>query len=249
MLRKTAIPGEDVFIDSIDTDSGRGNGFQSLELDFENVLRWPSAFEEALDSIPTPALVLALNNPFFGQTQGSANFKEIQGQGARWKESTSRLRYTTIPVTPPRTPKRADHLASRIISKAREGIDYLPFTGEGIDAQPFHCSGNLHALPPQQGIAGWQRITIMKVFDPESPLPLDSWSSTPDPFSYAAFLEDVSRADSMLDIDPVLADRCWAYEGVVLPGGMVMLGRWWFPSDETGERICTGPWIFWNVDA
>jgi hypothetical protein len=39
----------------------------------------------------------------------------------------------------------------------------------------------------------------------------------------------------------------WAYEGVVLPGGMVMLGRWWHPSGEEGEY--SGPFIFWNVDA
>lgn len=39
----------------------------------------------------------------------------------------------------------------------------------------------------------------------------------------------------------------WAYEGVVLPGGMVMLGRWWHPSDDGDEY--SGPFIFWNVDA
>ena len=39
---------------------------------------------------------------------------------------------------------------------------------------------------------------------------------------------------------------CWAYEGVVLPGGMIMLGRWWSPLDET--KRCMGPFVFWNVD-
>ncbi len=41
---------------------------------------------------------------------------------------------------------------------------------------------------------------------------------------------------------------CWAYEGVVLPGGMIMLGRWWSPMDDTGLKRCMGPFIFWNVD-
>lgn len=43
-------------------------------------------------------------------------------------------------------------------------------------------------------------------------------------------------------------DSLWAYEGVVLPGGMVMLGRWWSPTFDDGPEY-SGPFIFWNVDA
>jgi len=62
----------------------------------------------------------------------------------------------------------------------------------------------------------------------------------------------------------------WAYEGIVLPGGMAILGRWWLPHpsdlddrqrrEEMGNevsqaekerrwtaRTCTGPFMFWNV--
>lgn len=40
----------------------------------------------------------------------------------------------------------------------------------------------------------------------------------------------------------------WAYEGVVLPGGMIMLGRWWSPMDDNrADRLSIGPFIFWNV--
>jgi hypothetical protein len=34
------------------------------------------------------------------------------------------------------------------------------------------------------------------------------------------------------DYDQVLDDDLWAYEGVVLPGGRIMLGRWWFANEE-----------------
>jgi hypothetical protein len=27
-------------------------------------------------------------------------------------------------------------------------------------------------------------------------------------------------------------DNLWAYEGVVLPGGRIILGRWWFASEQ-----------------
>lgn len=41
----------------------------------------------------------------------------------------------------------------------------------------------------------------------------------------------------------------WAYEGVVLPGGQIMLGRWWAAEDETPEdEVYSGPFILWNVD-
>lgn len=32
------------------------------------------------------------------------------------------------------------------------------------------------------------------------------------------------------DINSIDRDNLWAYEGVVLPGGRIMLGRWWFAS-------------------
>ncbi|KAB2575052.1 hypothetical protein DBV05_g6374 [Lasiodiplodia theobromae] len=42
----------------------------------------------------------------------------------------------------------------------------------------------------------------------------------------------------------------WAYEGVVLPGGQIMLGRWWSPEAPVPNReVYTGPFIFWNTDA
>ncbi|KKY19041.1 hypothetical protein UCDDS831_g05673 [Diplodia seriata] len=42
----------------------------------------------------------------------------------------------------------------------------------------------------------------------------------------------------------------WAYEGVVLPGGRLMLGRWWSPENPVPNReVYTGPFIFWNTDA
>lgn len=42
-------------------------------------------------------------------------------------------------------------------------------------------------------------------------------------------------------------DSLWAYEGIVLPGGKIMVGRWWCPSDGEGEDMYSGPFILWNV--
>lgn len=39
--------------------------------------------------------------------------------------------------------------------------------------------------------------------------------------------------------------RC--FEGVVLPGNKIILGRWWLLADD-GDRRNLGPFIFWNTD-
>ena len=44
-------------------------------------------------------------------------------------------------------------------------------------------------------------------------------------------------------------DQIWAYEGVVLPGGRMILGRWWNArADPIDRTTLSGPFIFWNVD-
>ena len=110
----------------------------------------------------------------------------------------------------------------------KRGIHYHQFSGFGNDAEAFHCSGILHPLPPQEEIPGWHRISMMKYFDP---------LGEPQSFMPPSY---------QVGDDAELNNGCWAYEGVVLPGGMIMLGRWWSPLDET--KRCMGPFVFWNVD-
>lgn len=69
------------------------------------------------------------------------------------------------------------------------------------NSRDFYSSGWLNPLPPQQGIPGWQRMTMMKYFVDED----GHWDD----------------------------EALWAYEGVVFPGGQIMLGRWWSPEDHT----------------
>jgi hypothetical protein len=48
-------------------------------------------------------------------------------------------------------------------------------------------------------------------------------------------------------------DALWAYEGIILPGGQLIVGRWWAPEDPvdaaTHDNVYSGPFIFWNIDA
>jgi hypothetical protein len=42
-------------------------------------------------------------------------------------------------------------------------------------------------------------------------------------------------------------EALWAYEGIMLPGGKIMIGRWWCPTDGTGPQMYSGPFVLWNV--
>lgn len=46
------------------------------------------------------------------------------------------------------------------------------------------------------------------------------------------------------DLDYVDGENLWAYEGVVLPGGRIMVGRWWFASEDTDRNVSAS---FWRV--
>ncbi|KAH8592515.1 hypothetical protein B0O99DRAFT_517653 [Bisporella sp. PMI_857] len=97
------------------------------------------------------------------------------------------------------------------------------FFGTARDLRkPSHLYGRIHALPPQQKIPGFQRISFLK-------------------FCYAA--------EGLYDPDQV-----WGYEGCVLPGGRIIIGRWFDAtfhfahSDVEPLKWFSGPFIYWNVD-
>ena len=48
----------------------------------------------------------------------------------------------------------------------------------------------------------------------------------------------------------IVAGTTWAYEGVMLPGGQMIVGRWWAPDTmRPGVNVYSGPFIYWNVDS
>ncbi|KAJ4338446.1 hypothetical protein N0V87_003989 [Didymella glomerata] len=51
------------------------------------------------------------------------------------------------------------------------------------------------------------------------------------------------------DLDDVDSDNLWAYEGVVLPGGRIIVGRWWFASEVVNYNDdYNGPFILWAAE-
>lgn len=96
----------------------------------------------------------------------------------------------------------------------------LPFFGLGYDGSHYHFNGRIAALTPQQSIPGFQRVSMLK------------------------YLPDKTGRYG------VGHTQFWAFDGAVLPGARIMLGRWWDPVREPlpdGGSYC-GPFIFWAVE-
>lgn len=249
-IRSTQDIGHDIFTDRIDFE----DGFQTLELDFApsaSNFTYPKIFDSHLNSFPSKRLCKEIH-----RISMAKKLVQTPARTSHYRTPPVHSRDTGLP-SPKYTPNnpRRQHViripaqiyptaASDMpptptspvfdTNKPRKGHNYLQFSGSGADALSFHCTGILHPLPPQHGIPGWQRITMMKYFDPISA------TGSPNGLTH-------TDTGFELDNDISLNDGCWAYEGVVLPGGMVILGRWWSPMDQTHERRCMGPFIFWNV--
>ncbi|KAF2260824.1 hypothetical protein CC78DRAFT_384489 [Lojkania enalia] len=97
----------------------------------------------------------------------------------------------------------------------------IHFVGEGDDDEHFYANGWLNPLPAQP--RGCE---------------IPGWQR----ITFMKYFVDEQGAMEM--------DALWAYEGAVLPGGRIVLGRWWWASEEIGEmgEENSGPFILWAVD-
>ena len=112
----------------------------------------------------------------------------------------------------------------------RRGIDYIQFIGDGKDETAFYLRGILHNLPPQAGIPGWKRISFL------------TWLMHRDPTNLVRNWGHASYSNP----SPTFNEECFKFEGVVLPGDKIILGRW--ESVEgfgDGARDVLGPFIYW----
>ncbi|KAI9839951.1 MAG: hypothetical protein M1819_000143 [Sarea resinae] len=102
------------------------------------------------------------------------------------------------------------------------------FMASGSDNNSaFRASGYVHELPLQHSIPGFQRITMMKYYTKSM------------------------RPPRPAHVFPAVHDEThiWAYEGVVLPGGNIMLGRWWLANNMANADVAeSGPFLFWCID-
>lgn len=120
--------------------------------------------------------------------------------------------------------------------------------------------GYLQPLPSQRGVPGWMRITMLKFKWPvgRSATRNDVYpqfmSKHSNKFFWSIMASDIAMDDVPHDDGEarLQENTCWAYEGIVLPGGRFMAGRWWWinPDDPNGMRRSdstqqSGPFMYW----
>jgi hypothetical protein len=115
-------------------------------------------------------------------------------------------------ISPPRSSRQTR--ASNVVQPTK--YELKTFFGTTRGSRPAHFFGRIHGLPEQQGIPGFQRISLIQF------LPLNG------------------------EYDP---NNVWKYEGCVLPGGRIIVGRWWdLTADGEPVDVLGGPFMWWNVD-
>lgn len=139
--------------------------------------------------------------------------------------------------------------------KPKSGVDYHHFEGHGCGVSKFRCAGIVTTIPPQKAIPGFQRVTMMKWFDPtdtsDSDEPTSPQIASVSGSIVADFLADVDHAGDLQNVDVDI----WAYEGIVLPGGKIMLVRNPLPSPPNCGRsyrrpdLLAGPMVGARGDA
>ena len=129
------------------------------------------------------------------------------------------------------------------LTNLERGVHYQQFSGFGTDyKQTFRCRGIIHPIVEQHGFPGWQRITLMKHFT------IPGSTSTSQPAGYSSATgNNINTPPAWTNDNFVIDEDCWAYEGAVLPGGKIILGRWWHPQNDR-EMVEVGPFIFWEVE-
>ena len=221
-----------------------------VEFDFtedHNTAPWPKAFEHHLKAIPSISLCVHNRRSTRSEVMEKGPVARLERRDAKSTHGTQyksmhhrRPAPTQSPLASdqdlfigsPNLRKHMPHISNETTSP-QKGRDFLPFSGftseEGRD--PWHkgISGILHNLPDQFGIPAFQRVSFM-AYGLDSPITREEAASLANEDRYKQLNESFE-----------------CYEGVVLPGGNIILGRWWTPFDNE-DQYNVGPFILWAVE-
>lgn len=222
-----------------------------------SLLNMPSQLHSQITPKPTLGLVLKATRAS-ARASGPAATKTSSQTAMKMKSPTAprATRAQTRSVKDLSSPLTAQTNLPRPKLDMANVILQRQFQACGIDEEDFLAAGFITALPSQQGIPGWARFTMMKFFGPADDYDINGASG--------AALKPPFRPELLTGTDGL-----WAYEGVMLPGGRVIVGRWWSPETEGRdhgagvalgipggdptalpgeESIYSGPFMFWCVD-
>ncbi|KAL9010925.1 MAG: hypothetical protein Q9173_004188 [Seirophora scorigena] len=228
------IQHNDVYTDGFFTG---GDGLLALTLDWvPGKIPWPQAFEEQVHAFPDPLddLAQVLDHKYkIRAVEMRLSRKERRHMRSKCispHPSGPDAYRASLPLRP--TTKGGEH--AEVTSKTKQ-LEYRIFFGkfdEFPGDQTLNVAGVVHPLPPQSGIPGWQRITMVTYHTPASG----------------------TASKGYLDADYWDLSIFMRFEGVVCPGGNIMLGRYhvgkkYDIQSYYGQLKKRGPFIFWNTAA
>ena len=206
-------------------------GVQEIEMDFtpeNNKGSLPDCFEEILQAMPSKSLSAHINQTTRGENNERSKATILKGLDekaqtvskspglSKFAQNPAALKSVHLTATGKnQEQKRVAPLSPSNYSPPQRGKDYLPFRGSTNSIDLNVFRGILHDLADQSGIPGFQRVTFV---------------------SYDRVSGDLTDLD-MTDYE--------CHEGVVLPGGHMILGRWFYDFDEPKK---SGPFIMWQVE-
>ncbi|KAL8719370.1 MAG: hypothetical protein Q9225_003627 [Loekoesia sp. 1 TL-2023] len=228
------------------TDGFYTGGDELLELDLDFApagVQWPDVFETEVHGLPDnlgedlalwvePPQLAAVNKP----ADKACRPKFTKVLNPLQRPTTDEAAYNA------KSPSRVrQELPQNFIFPGRSnflpksdfnGVQYKMFTGTG-DAncgdRGLCFAGIVHPLPPQAGIPGWQRFTMVSF---EKPM-----TGTASKGYLDAYSDDLKIY--------------MQYEGVILPGASTILGRFKlgkaYRDPDLPVQIAFGPFIYWNV--
>ena len=220
----------------VHTEAYFTGGDRLLSLTFTHLsgnVPWPEAFEKEIKAhYSTVSTEQELNN--------SPGVSLPMPKPAGKASSPDFIRITTTPKSgaepyPHPLPERSsthNSAGEAIPPSAKAGkAEERHFFGLGeceITSAPLNIAGIVHSLPPQCGVPGWQRFTMVAYETPASG----------------------SEHEGFLDADEADLHPFLRYEGVVLPGDSIIVGRYsmgdeYRNDDDPNQFLQRGTFIYW----
>lgn len=259
---RTAGDSSQVIADQLDAN----HGFASLELDFDGKhIPWPQDYEDALESVPPAHLIEHLKH-------FSSDWLQPDNCGVDWSNGISDYSLEQSALDG-ETEKRKEldwRRQSRKLQIRPEEYEMTKnaFCNDWKEHEPSLMSSTAQVTWPSSSSSDATTGTTLrngKKKTPPSPL-LPSAEAGVDYHQLLGRGMDGPRffncAGNVHAVPPVeevpgwqritLIKRYedeteWCFEGVVFPGNMIIVGRWWSKNDFA-NRLQVGPFIYWNID-
>ena len=241
-------------------------GFAELELDFDTTYRLSQDYEDAIESIPPASLIEALKDyvaDWIKNAHDPGEFSNGKSDFALKRENEDLLKMLLAwkdrcKVYPPSSEGYAAAKAN--FCKAWRTSSLTPPVSPSIPGCSFGSQTSAYLMAPPD-----YKYTRAKKAPPPPP-PKAKPGVDYHPFSGTGV--DGSRAFNCVGnvhaVLPVEGIPGWqrismmkcyngdpnleyCYEGVVFPGNMIMVGRWWKKIDHP-MRYHVGPFMYWRTD-